>query len=544
MEGNKDDSVKRQIPTKRQFFVLLPFALLYAVFIVLGNWQKSADYSNLQNAGRVVLWTLVSYLVLFVLCFAISNQDALAAYIPLLHKLPAQKQRKGGWYVFLLFFLFCLCCYLPYYLMYFPTWFNNDAIWQLEQILGWKARSNHHPYFHTMIMQFFFQIGFRMFGNYTDAVAFYTFWQMTFVALVFALYLYVLYRRGTRLLWIGMSLAFYTLLPVHGLISICMGKDAFFVAALLIFAWLSHICVPKEKENVFYIVYFVVSILVCLLRSNGIFVFLGTAFVLVLSSFRRFHVKQFLCVMAVLLCYLVYQGPILKALQVEQPDTIEGLSLPAQHLMCTYVKGGNLTDEEIAMINQVAPVDQLEEHYNPYLFDIAKAYIREEGNQQAIEENKWEYFKLWLRAGLKNPMLYLEAEVRQTAGYWAYATPHEQYLYGEYFMVDNPFGITSERKFFTYDDSLAMGRFLMKFQEIYNKVWSIGLNTWILLFALAYMAYAKKRAMFCVPYIMLLVSLLLATPVYNEFRYAYGVFAAFPLLFGYAFGSEYPSGEI
>ena len=57
-----------------------------------------------------------------------------------------------------------------------------------------------------------------------------------------------------------------------------------------------------------------------------------------------------------------------------------------------------------------------------------------------------------------------------------------------------------------------------------------------MLFGLAYLAWQKKNAMCYVPYIMLLLSLLLAAPVYNEFRYAYGLFAAFPLLLGYTFG--------
>ena len=39
-----------------------------------------------------------------------------------------------------------------------------------------------------------------------------------------------------------------------------------------------------------------------------------------------------------------------------------------------------------------------------------------------------------------------------------------------------------------------------------------------------------------VPFIMLLVTLLLAAPVYNEFRYAYGLFAAFPILLAHTFG--------
>ncbi len=539
------------LPTRRQVLVLIPFSLCYAAFIVLGNWQKSAEYSNLQNMGRILLWALVSYGVLFLLCFLISHKNVLGQWMS------AQNKRSGKWYVLPGFFLICLLSYLPYYLMYYPTWFNNDAIWQMEQILGWKARSNHHPFFHTMIMQFFVNIGYRLSGTYTGAVAFYTFWQMALVAFAFAFCLYVLYKRGTRLVWLILAFAFYIALPVHGMLSICMGKDAFFVSALLFFAWMSHTFdLEKEKSGWQWILYFVTGLSVCLLRSNGILIFAGTAFVLILHRWccgegdiahkrdggkgRLVPTRTLLCAAAVLICYLLYQGPILRGLQVEKADTIEGLTMPTQHLLCAYMRGGSLTEEEIAMIGAVLPLEKMEEYYNPYLFDVTKNLIREEGNQEVIAEHKWDYFKLWLRVGLRNPMLYLEGEVRQTAGYWAYRIPHDQFLYGEYFMVDNPFGITNERKLFTYDNSLAMGKFLMGFQDFYNKVWSLGLNTWVMLFGLACLAWQRRNAMCYVPYIMLLLSLLLATPVYNEFRYAYGLFAAFPLLFGYTFG---PSDE-
>lgn len=563
-----DTQKKKRItmPARWQFFILIPFSLCYAAFIVLGNWQKSADYSNLQNIGRILLWGVISYGVLFFSCLVISRKDMIFEYLR--SKLSTnhvaatseavQNKRPDRWYVLLGFFLICLLSYLPYYLMYYPTWFNNDAIWQLEQILGWKARSNHHPFFHTLIMQVFVTIGYRLSGTYTGAVAFYTFWQMALVAFTFAFCLYVLYKRGTRLWWLVLALAFYIVLPVHGMLSICMGKDAFFVSALVFFAWMSHTFdLEKEKGYTQWILYFMTGLLVCLLRSNGILIFVGTAFVRIVCVWRHTRVRNrseeapgpvgkarsrnvpvrsILCAVAVLVCYLLYQGPVLKGLQVEPPDTIEGLTMPTQHLLCVYMRGGSLTEEEIAMMERVVPLKKMEDYYNPYLFDVTKNLIREEGSQDVIAENKWEYFKLWLRVGIRNPMLYLEGEVRQTAGYWAYRVPHYQYLYSEYFMVDNPFGIVNERKVFTYDDSLAMGEYLMKFQDLFNKVWSLGLNTWVMLFGLAYLAWQKKSALCYVPFIMLLLSLFLATPVYNEFRYAYGLFAAFPLLFGFTFG--------
>ncbi len=524
---------KRKRPGKYQLLLLLPFAFCYACFIVLGDWQRSAPYSNAQNVGRLVLWMAISYGVLLLICFFADRAPG-----------PAERKRQGSRQIWLFFFAVCLLCYLPYYLIYFPTWFNNDAVWQMEQALGLAARSNHHPYFHTLIIQVFLTVGYGLFGSYTAAVALYTFFQMAMTAAVFGFFLYLLYRGGAEVWWLVLASFFYALLPVNGMFSICMGKDAWFTAAFLLFVWAVSVCASgQERGRNQWILFVLTGALVCLLRSNGIFIFLGTAFFLILSACIRrggqgFPKRQnlYVSVAAVLLVYLFWQGPVLHALHVEPPDTIESLTMPTQHLLCAYVRGGRLTEEEVAMLEAVVPLEQIEDYYNPYLFDVTKNYIREHGNQQVIADHKWDYTKLWLRVGLRNPILYLEAQIRQTAGYYALHIPHEQILYSEYFMVDNPFGIETQRKLFSYDAGLAMDRFLLWFQEMYNRVWSLGMNTWLLLLAFACALYRRRQALAFIPCIMLLGSLFLAAPVYNEFRYAYGVFAALPFLLGMSFG--------
>ena len=524
---------KIHMPSKRQFLILIPFGLFYSAAAMLGELEKAADMGILQNLGRFALWMIISYLVLLVLCTVISQKSVIASKIPLLSQIHEQKARRGKWYVYVLFTVVCLLGYLPYYLMYYPTWLSNDAVWQIQQVLGWVPASNHHPYFHTLILKVLFMTGYRLSGTYTGGAAFYT--------------------RGTRLLWLVMALIFYAFLPVNALLTICMGKDEFFTVSLLFFAWMT-VEFDLEKNDLYakqekaarrhgilrWMAYFATGLLVCLLRSNGIFIFFGTMLVLVIYKTvkEKFPIRTFACMAAVLLCYMIYHGPVLNALEVEPPDTIEGLTMPTQHILCAYLKGGELTEEEIGMIDMVVPVDEVGEYYNPWLFDIVKDFIRTSGNQQVIADNKWEYFKLWFRVGLRNPLQYMVAEVRQTAGYWAYHTRDYQYLYTEYYMVDNPFEMMTQRKIFSYNNELAMHDFLMGFQDFYNKVWSLGLNTWLMVFGIAYMMYDKRNMMIYVPFIMMLVTLLLAAPVYNEFRYAYGLFTALPFLLSYSFGAR------
>lgn len=535
----KEKQIK--LPSKWQFMIVVPFAVLFMLFMIFGDLEKASELGLARNLGRIFLCLLICYGILLFLCFLISNRKAFVLYIPEKYRLREQKKREGKWHVFLFFFLICFFCYLPFFLMYYPTWYNNDAVWQTQQILGLVPRSNHHPFFHTLIIQFFFEIGYRLSGTVTGGLAFYTFWQMTVMALVFAFILYQLYKRGTRLLWLVLALLFYAVLPFNAVLTICMGKDEFFAAALFFYTWttaeymFSKQDISGKRENLRYAAYFASGLLVCLLRSNGIFIFLGTSVILLIYDCRK---KKCACTALIFLCFLIWRGPVLHALHVEPPDIIEGLTMPVQHLTCAYLKGGELTEEEKELIGLVVPADKLEEAYNPYLFDPLKALIREEGNQQVIKERKGEYFKLWLRAGLRNPLQYVVAEVRQTMGYWAYRVRDELIVYNDYFMVGNPFGVETERKLFTYDAGLAMGKYLMAFQNLFNQVWSLGLNTWLMLFALTYAAYEKRGPMPFVPSLLLIATLLLAAPVYNEFRYIYGMFIMLPYLFGYSFGME------
>lgn len=548
-----------------QTVIKIIFAMLYALFLTLGDYDKVLSWSGVQIAGRLAGWSVLAFAVLSAL-FAgldyVTRKD---------RRLCESGEKKGREKrVFFIFAVVCLLCWMPYFLIYFPGWVSNDTVWQLQQACGWVEPSNHHPWMHTMIIKTFFMLGFRMFRTYTGAVATFVFVQMVFMSLVYARVLTDFYEKRVRLVWLVLALFFYACLPVNGLYAICMGKDVIFAGVLLLFAReVSHYglfearnreagknragkdteeleeagkgqggkrgCIEQAygwiREAAPYLRMGILGLLVCMLRSNGILVYAGTAAGMVIVGVRhRNWQKITACTVAVLLCYFVYHGPVLHMLHVTQPDTIEGLTMPTQHLLSAYLNGGELTEEEIALLGEVAPMEYIASYYNPYYFDIVKEYIRTEGNQQVISDHKGKYFALWVRAGLRNLAQYLEAEVRQTYGYWRFDSNGP--IYEQYRMAENPFELTTKRKVFSYDFGLWMDDFLLKFQDFYNKVWSLGLTTWTMLACLAYALYKRRTTLVYLPYVMLFVSLLLATPVHAEFRYTYGMFVALPFLVG------------
>ena len=522
-DKRKERTYRKWIGTRRQIIVKAVFSLVYTLFIMLGEperWRKLLDNPVWLLVLEMLGTALAAYAVLTVLFLVLDRRKT--------RELPVEERERRFFdgRTYLVLAIVCLLCWLPYFLTEYPGWVSNDSVWQLEQICGMKPLSNHHPFLHTMLIKLFFTIGQSVSGTVEGGVALYIFAQMVFMTLVYALIVYDLYKKNVHNIWLVAALLFYAVLPVNGVYAIGMGKDTLFAGMLLLFARYVY-RYSTGKESCLGIA--VTGLLVCMLRSNGILVFAGTAAGLVIAGFLRKKQKRIVtCCVLVLACYLVYQGPLLRALAVQQPDVIEGLTMPVQQMLSAYVNGGTLTQEQTEYLAEIVPLEGLEKYYNASFFDLVKNHIREQGNQQVIADDKGRFLKMWLEIGLHHPAQYLEAEIRQTYGYWGFHvdTP----LYEQYRMAENPFGLTVQRKVFSYDFSLWESDFLMRFQDAFPKVWSLGLTTWLLLLCMAYALYAGKSVLPYLPFAMLFVSLLLATPVYAEFRYTYGIFVAIPLL--------------
>ena len=67
----------------------------------------------------------------------------------------------------------------------------------------------------------------------------------------------------------------------------------------------------------------------------------------------------------------------------------------------------------------------------------------------------------------------------------------------------------------------------------FHVVWSLALFTYLVLISIMFSLIYRKNISVYMPLIGLLLSLLIATPRYCDFRYVYLLFAALPLYLGY-----------
>lgn len=429
-----------------------------------------------------------------------------------------------------------LCCWLPWFLYNFPGVMTPDSISQYSQAMGLTGYSDHHPFAHTLLIKLFLSMGMALFDNVYAAIACYTVFQMVLMALLLCYCICVLYRYGAGRKLCLLFLIFYACVPYNGSFAVTMWKDVLFSGFLLLFALclyrLLHLYAAGErlkKQPGLLALLLLSGLLVCLFRSNGLYVLLLTALFLVIVLRREW--KLLLPgILAVLALALFIKGPVYDALGVAEPAFSESLSIPAQQIARVVYEGRALTQEQIDLLEKTVDYDSIADYYQPELSDPIKALIQY-GNPEYLETHKGAYLKLWIQLGLRYPLDYWNAFVDQTRGYWF---PGEPGLTVNESISPNDVGLTGQ--------SVLSGTPAWKVVEILNKLYtilplygllySIGAFTWAAVFWCVNCALngRKRNFLLFVPFFALILTLCLATPVAADLRYAYPLILSMPLL--------------
>ncbi len=491
------------------------------------------------KSEKTVIWFVFLYLGMFI---AFSNL-LIVIYTRLLKSnfcIKNPEKRKTGKLCLAAVFFSCMIImligWLPYYLSAFPGNVTADSHWQIMQITGMKPYSNHHPVACTVMIKMFYNLGISLFGgNQTYAVATANECQAILLSAAFSYMLMTLYKFKVKLAVIIPTLAFYTIIPYNFVYSVTMWKDVWFAGIVVVLSTTLWRLIKYYKDGeshapVFEIIMlFVFGVGMCLFRSNGLYAYL----VLVPFIFFYFIKKNWaVALSAVIALPMVFfiKGPVYTAMGVEPPDMIESLSIPAQHIARAICDGAELTAEQRELLSHVVDIDRVSSKYLSYISDPIKDLVRDTGDQEYLAEHKKEFLKLWIDIGKKYPKSYILAQIDQTYGYWF---PDVQYwVYPKEFRNTN---YDFEKTPLVSDEtSTAISEYMESYKQIpyFGLLWSIGTASWVCLFMFG-MCYLKKKhgcLIIYIPVLAVLATLMIATPVYAEFRYAYSLFTTLPLL--------------
>lgn len=444
-------------------------------------------------------------------------------------------------------FAVIVLCRIPWLLYSYPGIMTPDSINQFAQVLGRASYSNHHPWLHTMTISLFYHIGTLFTSDLNAAFVFFTVFQICYMAFAASYLVWMISKyTGSMPLLTGI-IAAYAFIPYHNVMALCIWKDVMFGGTLLLFcASLFYLLKEGINKNTIpsAIIYFISGFLMCLYRSNGWYAFVLT-FPFLLFVFRKIWKIMFPLHVALLALVLIVKGPVMDYYEVKQPDFAESISIPLQQVGRVIATGQKLTKEQNEMINKVLDSSHVPELYTEYISDNMKELVRV-GNPEYLTEHKKEYLKLWIELGLKYPDVYLDAYIAQTRGYYS---PSALYSVAEVDgIIDNDTGL--------YREYLIRGPIIIKLREIliklheivplYGALWSMGSLFWGTLLLLGLTLSRQKKLTLktdmnfmdiitvWIPNIAVIGTLLIATPVAIEFRYAYNLAYCIPLYFAVA----------
>jgi len=410
---------------------------------------------------------------------------------------------------------------------FYPGGVCSDSENQLGQLMGVEEVTNHHPYWHTRFLGIFFLPALAASGNVNAAAAFTTTAQILIVSAIFAYMMMTLYEAGVHWAVVAGGSAFFTFLPPHLYMRMMIWKDTLFTFVIMLMLTAMYRLMRGIGKKWPAVVFFALGGAgTCLFRSNGLLVFLALVFFIALFGLKKN--KQMLVAAGGVLAFALFMKfPMLAILGVRQPDRVESLSIPLQQIARTLSDDGPLPDSDMEFLNNFIDTDAMVEERNSEISDYLKNLVRWHGDQDYLNEHLGEFISLWIRTGLAHPGAYLAAYADQTFGY---AVPAD-YYWNIYWMIILECSIDISQPQSTIDATES----LKGLRDWYSTnprgmLWvSVGLAGWFLaaLFVAGILGRSRKL-LFTVPAAGLVLTLLLATPMANEFRYGYPLL---PILF-------------
>lgn len=350
----------------------------------------------------------------------------------------AKKYR--GYQVWLFSSAVIFLCWLPVFLAYYPSVFAYDAEGQLYQVIA-HDYSTHHPLLHTLFLGAFFRLGGQALGSYSAGMAVHSIVQMLLMALVFGCTLAYLYRKGVSVYLRIVLLVFYALFPTNSILALSTTKDVLFSALVLLYTITVYRMGVDGMENQCkedtdfvkkdWAAYVIISVLLLLFRNNAVYAYVFSIPFIYLGlrrskdteavSLRR---KYLIASVSALFLFAMGSMALKAALGAQNGSPREMLSIPLQQMARTRVKAEETLSPEMQQeLDKYIPSDWVFAAYNPYLADPVK-------NRAVIHDDPVGLVKTWLKLGMDNPQIYIDAFLDNSIGYWFLEDRTHAQIYG------------------------------------------------------------------------------------------------------------------
>lgn len=515
------------------------------IFSELTNPVFAGIYVILTVAGLfVALYVVLRLVISVLLSLAVSsiyNSDSdTAASSGIMSTTPT-------WKIWTAYTAIIFLCMLPLFLLNFPGTLTVDSFDQLSQARGLAPYSDHHPWVHTLVIKAFYSIGYGISHNVYGGIAAYTLIQMIIVAMSVSYAITVLgFGRKSRVL----MLLGFVLYPYNLAYSITMWKDVLFAASVLVLTvTIFRMFVLRSGSRLMdVILFFISSLSMCMLRHNGLYAYVPTMIVIFIyeitsyikcqkkhtiidkdSEGRRRLIVTIVSVALVFPVTGIVKGPVKRACNVEKDSIAYNYAIPLQQIARVVHDGYELTSEEAEALNKINDIDYLKDNYSPGGADLSVLWLIF-GDSEYFESHLGEYAALWMKLGLRYPGEYAKAYLDQTKGYYVPMAPEQTEYYG---IMPNEDGLEPQ--------PLLGAGVRIKINEIctklhtmlpvYGILYSMGACFMLLILGAAIIILTDKcRLLTYLPVVTLTLTLIAATPLVADLRYAYPLMLCMPSL--------------
>ena len=407
------------------------FGVLSGVFLVLGYQLETRDSIDLSDSNALFIMLTIMVIITIDTRYVWRNYDAQRQGAKLFGLLRTNvvKEAEGITAVekpsmadFLLTWAGLLLLNLPVLLAEFPGFFVYDAQDELNEVLT-RSFSTHHPLLHVLLLGGTIALVHKVTGSWNLGIFTYIVFQMLVITAIFAYTLMYLQKRGfgkrSRILWT----LYYGLFPTVVMYTLCSSKDGLFSAFLLLLVVL--LSELTDNPGLFManklkpVALVITAFLMPCFRHNGFYAYL--VFVPFGLLYLKKHVdgkKLFGKAAAVLVipvvCYLVFNSIISAAFSSEGTHHQEMLTVPIMQMARVYkYDRESMAAEDIELLTAFVPKENLET-YTGRVSDLVKVGF----NNEYYEQHKGEFFGLWFRLFKQHPMVYVNAWLLTSYGYY------------------------------------------------------------------------------------------------------------------------------
>jgi hypothetical protein len=368
------------------------------------------------------------------------------------------------------------------------------------------------------------------------------------VALAGAMAASVSYLRvfNTPLLLRKLILLGVCFIPLFPGWAVCATKDVPFAALVIFYIifLMRAVIDPRqfERNKRLLVAFFLVCVLMTLIRNNGLhMILLSAPFLFLLKD--KWPKLIATSALAAAACFLLYSNLLLPSLGISGGSVKEALSVPFQQTaLYLNLYPDEVTPEEKAAIGRVLPYDEIARSYSPEKADNVKdAYFKD-----ANSSDLFAYMKAWFSMGLKHPAIYLAATALNCNAYfypgadssWVWMNLNYFGRYDQLNLVqeyhDYGFDLTQIAAFEPARDFLRE-MFVLFLKTPFSYLVNIGTCAWIILF-MSLLLWKHKVGKALIPFAPALALLLIciASPLNGSVRYSLPFIFSMPLLLMFA----------